>query len=112
MLCVSQKHCWRKGLVVSTDKKGKTESVSWKELRSRLVTPRGKELMEKIIDHMKYSPTKVWLILGEGKVFIIKDATRGYTLHCSYTEKVFKFRDHRNQEQEIHEDEISDVSGF
>jgi len=68
--------------------------------------------MEKIIDHMKYSPTKVWLVLGEGEVLILKDATKGFILHCSYSERIFTFRDHRNQEQEIHEDEIRDVSGF
>ncbi len=90
----------------------KIEGVSWKELRRRLVTPRGKELMEKIIDHMKYSETKVWLVLGEGKVFVIKDTIKGFTLHCSYCEKIFTFRDHRNQEQQIHEDEIRDIGGF
>ena len=90
----------------------KIEAVSWKELRRRLVTPRGKELMEKLIDHLRCSPTKVWLILGEGKIFVVKDTSKGIMLHSSYCEGVFTFRDHRNQEQEIREDEIIDVNGF
>jgi len=86
--------------------------VSWKELKERLVTQRGKEIMEKLIDHMKHSPTKVWLILKGEEIFIVKDAIKGFTLYSSYSEGVFTFRDHRNQEKQIHEDDIVDVNGF
>ena len=86
--------------------------MSWKELKKRLVTQRGRELMEKLIDHMRHSHTKVWLVLGEGKVFIVKDEIKGFTLHSTYSECIFTFRDHRNQEKEIHEDEILEINGF
>ena len=99
-------------MIKADKKKAKIESVSWKELRRRLVTKRGRELIEKIIDHLRYSQTKVWLILKEGEIFVIKDAIKGFMLHNTYSEGVFTFRDHRNQEQEIHEDEIIDVNGF
>ena len=94
------------------DKKVKIESVSWKELRKRLVTPRGKELMEKLIDHMRHSHTKVWLVLGEGKIFVVKDEIKGFILHSTYSECIFTFRDHRKQEKEIHADAIVDINGF
>lgn len=86
--------------------------MSPKELRKRLVTQRGKELMEKLIDHMRHSRTKVWLVLGEGKIFIVKDEIKGFILHSTYSESIFTFSDHRNQEKEIHEDEIVDINGF
>lgn len=68
--------------------------------------------MEKLIDHMEHSPTKVWLILKGEEIFIVKDTIKGFTLYSFYCECVFTFRDHRNQEKQIHEDDIIDVNGF
>ena len=54
----------------------------------------------------------MWLVLGEGKVFFVKDMIRGYVLNYSYYDNKFVFRDHRGQEKEIGEDEIKGVEGF
>ncbi len=94
------------------DDSPKLKYTTIRELLNRGTSEHGRAIDQNIRDHIRHSPTKVWLILGEGKVFFVKDMIRGFVLHFSYYDNRFIFRDHRGQEKEIHEDEIKGVEGF
>ena len=95
-----------------TDDPPKLKYKSIREILEQGTSKHGRLIQEKLLDHIKHSPTKVWLVLGEGKIFMVKDEIRGFTLQFTYYDNKFTFRDHRGQEKDIHEDEIKDVGGF
>jgi len=74
---------------------------------------RGDEITVKreIAVHMELC-TRAWIGLGEGRVLILKDDTKGLSTYYIYEEGYFTFYDHRGGSQTIHIEEITEIAGF
>ena len=69
------------------------------------------EVMRQIAVHMEVC-TRAWIGLGEGRVLILKDDSRGLHTYYIYEEGVFTFYDRRGGAQTVRIEEITEISGF